>query len=84
VQSIVPDAPVTSLVVFMDRARFPKGLPEGVTTLTLLRQVLPLTNAECIGAEHRAAWETVTAQVLTDRLSRDAHLLIAKRRKRER
>ena len=65
-----------------DRARFPKGLPQGVTTLSLLTQTLPLTTGESIGAAQRSAWETVMAHVLTDRLSRDAHLVIAQRRKR--
>jgi hypothetical protein len=68
--------------VFTDRARVPKGLPQGVTPLSLLRQALPLPSANSIGAEHRAAWETVMAHVLTDRLSRDAHLVIVPRRKR--
>lgn len=81
VQSIVPGVPVSGLVVFMDRARFPKGVPPGVITLSLLPRALPLTNAESIGAEQRDAWDTVMSHVLTDRLSRDAHLVIAQRRK---
>ena len=84
VQAIVPDVPVTGLVVFMDRAQFPKGLPTGVTKLSLLPQVLPLTTAKSIRAEQRDVWETVMSHVLTDRLSRQAHLVIAERRKRER
>ena len=82
VQAVVPEVQVTGLVVFMDRARFPRGLPEGVTTLSLLQQALPLTNAKSIHAAHREAWDTVISHVLTDRLSRDAHLVIARRRKR--
>lgn len=82
IEALVPGVPVAGLVVFTDRARFPKGLPQGVTTLSLLRQAIPSTNAESTHAAHRDAWETVMSQVLTDRLSRDAHLVIAQRRKR--
>ena len=82
VQAIVPEVPVTGIVVFMDRAQFPKGLPQGITTLSMLRHALPLTIAESIHAAHYEAWETVMTHVLTDRLSRDAHLVIAQRRKR--
>ena len=77
----MPEVPVTGLVVFMDRARFPKGLPEGVTTLSLLPRSPPLKIAEPVHAAHRRAWETMIAHVLTDRLSRDAHLLIVLHRK---
>lgn len=82
VEALVPGAPVAGLVVFTDRSRFPKGLSPGVTTLSLLTQTLPLTTGESIGAAQRSDWETVMSQVLTDRLSRDAHLVIARRRKR--
>ncbi len=82
IEALVPGGPVAGLVVFTDRAWFPKGLPQGVITLSLLRQALPLANTHSIRAEQRAAWETVMSQVLTDRLSRDAHLVIAQRRER--
>lgn len=46
-----------------------------------LRQALPLTTVESIHTAHRDAWETVMSHVLTDRLSRQAHLVIVQRRK---
>ena len=81
VQAIVPGVPVSGLVVFTDRAQFPNGLREGATTLSQLPLALPLTSAESICIGHRDAWDVVLSHVLTDRLSRQAHLVLARRRK---
>ncbi len=81
VQALVPGVPVLGLVVFMDRAQFPKGIPEGVTTLRTLRwKLAPVTDAT-ITTEYRRAWDAVLAEVLTDRISRRAQRIVARHRK---
>ena len=81
VQALAPGVPVLGLVVFMDRARFPKGIPAGVTKLQTLRGSLtPVTDAP-ISTSYRRAWDAVLAEVLTDRLSRRAQQIVARHRK---
>jgi len=81
VQALTPGVPVCGLVVFMDRARFPKGLPEGVTKLRTLRASLAQVTDAPISTSYRRAWDAVLAEVLTDRLSRRAQQVIARHRK---
>ena len=80
-QALAPGVPVSGLVVFMDRARFPKGIPEGVTKLRTLRWTLAPVADATIPAEYRRAWDAVLAEVLTDRLSRRAHRIAVRHRK---
>jgi hypothetical protein len=74
VQALSTGVPVTGLVVFTNRARFPKGQPDGVTTIAALpRALVPLAGAT-ISADYRSAWSTILAQARTDREARRAHL----------
>ena len=79
-QTLAPGVPVFGLVVFMDRARFPKGMPEGVKKLRTLGWLTQVTDTP-ICTEYRRAWDAVLAEVLTDRLSRRVQQIIARHRK---
>jgi hypothetical protein len=73
--------PVAGLVVFTDRARFPKGLPSGVTKLSgLSRRLSPVAGAS-IPADYRRAWDAVLGQARTDGDARREQLDMARLRK---
>lgn len=86
VKALVPGIRVFGRVVFTDAARFPKGLPPGVSSLSTLRADLRNElGIELDGASPstamRTAWETLTAKADRSRVARKAHLEgIAKRR----
>jgi hypothetical protein len=86
VKALVPEVRVFGRVVFTDAARFPKGLPTGVSSLSTLRTDLrhELTDGldgASPSASLRTAWETLTASADRSRGARKAHLEgIAKRR----
>jgi hypothetical protein len=72
---------VSGLVVFMDRARFPNGLPEGVTMHSALRRTrAPVAGAE-ISDDYRRGWESVLAEVRTHREARSEHLIVVRHRR---
>lgn len=74
VEALATGVPVTGLVVFIDRARFPKGEPNGVTTLSALSRALAPVAHEAVSTDYRRAWDAVLAQARTDREARRAHL----------
>jgi hypothetical protein len=74
IEALVPDVPVEGRVVFAGKARFPKGMPEGVCHASELRDELePLRQGE-VSPLLRAAWEQVLAASRTDRAARKEHL----------
>lgn len=77
VKALVPGGvPVYGRVVFTDQARFPKGVPEGVSTLRTLRDDLSeLSDASRhVCGSLPSAWETVKQAARTDRQARREHL----------
>jgi hypothetical protein len=73
VGAIAPTLPVRPQVVFMDRARFPKSMPEGVLHLSEFRRAAAAMRGD-IPAAHLAAWRHLIAQTRTDQEARDTHL----------
>ena len=75
VKALVPGVPVLGWVVFTDSARFPKGKPEGVSSLRDLRRELrdKLGDAPP-SAALRAAWERLKGRADQRTEARKAHL----------
>jgi hypothetical protein len=67
--------------VFTDKARFPKGVPKGVSTVSTLRADLkPLVQAGAVAAEMQDAWSRIITAARTDRASRKAHVAALRER----
>ncbi|NEX19878.1 NERD domain-containing protein [Thiorhodococcus mannitoliphagus] len=65
--------PVLERVVFTNTARFPKGLPEGVSRLaTLAEDLEPYREGVVSDALHQA-WQQLDGAIRTDRAARRAH-----------
>ena len=61
--------------MFTDAARFPKGIPEGVSTLSTLKTDLKTWLKERADAsELQGAWAKIKASARTDRETRKTHL----------
>ena len=75
VKALVPGVPVLGWVVFTDSARFPKGKPDGVSSLRDLRRDLrdKLGDAPPPAAL-RAAWERLKGRADQSQEARKAHL----------
>jgi hypothetical protein len=74
-QALTPGVPIQGRVVFTDAARFPKGVPEGVSTLSTLKTDLKTwLNGRADAAELQGAWTKIKASARTDRETRKAHL----------
>jgi restriction system protein len=74
-QALTPGVPIQGRVVFTDAARFPKGIPEGVSTLSTLKTDLKTWLRErADAAELQGAWAKIQAAARTDRETRKAHL----------
>ena len=74
VEAALPDTPVFGHVVFTDRARFPKGVPEGVTqTKDLVRALKAEIGAGDIPPALRAKWEALGHRIRTGKEARKAH-----------
>jgi hypothetical protein len=84
VQALAPGVPVSGLVVFANRAQFPKGQPSGVVMLSDLRRMAGQDVGADVPQTYRQAWEAVVAQSRTDRAARKAHLSGVRQRKRAR
>lgn len=84
VQALAAGVPVSGLVVFTNRARFPKGRPTGVLLLSELRRVFRQDAGAGVPQSYRQAWESVVAHSRTDRAARKAHLRGVRERKRAR
>ena len=82
VQTLAEGVPVSGLVVFTNRARFPKGQPSGVVVLSDLRRVVGQGAGAEVPPTYRQAWEAVVAQSRTDRATREAHLSGVRQRRR--
>lgn len=65
--------PVLERVVFTNTARFPKGLPEGVSRLATLAKDLKPYRAGVVSKALQQAWQRLDGQVRTDRATRRAH-----------
>jgi hypothetical protein len=73
---------VSGLVVFTHRARFPKGQPEGVVTLSDLKRRLAAAGETGIRDDERRAWERVVASAVQGRQARRQHVQQVRARKR--
>ncbi|HYQ90480.1 MAG TPA: nuclease-related domain-containing protein, partial [Candidatus Competibacteraceae bacterium] len=74
-KALVPTVPLQGRVVFTDAARFPKGIPEGVSTLSTLKNDLKTwLKDRADGSALQSAWIQINAAARTDRDSRKAHL----------
>lgn len=65
--------PVLERVVFTDAARFPKGLPEGVSRLATLAEDLEPYRAGVVSDAWRQAWKQLEGHLRTDGATRRAH-----------
>ena len=75
VKALVPGVPVLGWVVFTDRARFPKGKPDGVSSLRDLRRELRDKLGDSPpSAALRAAWERLKGRADQRKEARKAHL----------
>jgi len=81
VEALATGVPVSGLVVFTSRARFPKGLPAGVILLSDLRRVFARESGADVPQTYRQGWESVVAQSRSDRAARKAHLSGIRQRK---
>ena len=82
VAALAPGVPVHARVVFLDDARFPKGLPPRVVLLSRLRQTLAPLSGGDIPPSYREGWELVLAQARTDRAGRKVRRQAARERRR--
>jgi hypothetical protein len=74
-QALTPGVPIQGRVVFTNAARFPKGIPEGVSTLSTLKTDLKTWLRERADAsELQGAWAKIQASAHTDQETRKAHL----------
>ena len=74
-KALTPGVPIQGRVVFTDAARFPKGIPEGVSTLSTLKTDLKTWLKERgNAAELQSAWARIKASARTDRETRKTHL----------
>jgi hypothetical protein len=69
-----PGVAVLERVVFIDQARFPKGLPDGVVKLSGLASSLRELRGSDIPAATRLAWEHVRRAVRWDAAAKAEHL----------
>ncbi|NJN46915.1 MAG: NERD domain-containing protein, partial [Candidatus Competibacteraceae bacterium] len=76
VKALVPGVPVYGQVAFTNVARFPKGVPEGVSALKTLKADLgPLLQADTVDpVDLNGAWQQLQATARTDRETRQAHI----------
>lgn len=74
-QGMMPDVVVYGRVVFAGEAKFPKGMPAGVSRIANLKKDLAdqLAGGQA-SADHLEAWEKLKAQAKTDKATRKAHL----------
>ena len=73
-QALTPGVPIQGRVVFTDAARFPKGIPEGVSTLSTLKTDLKTWLDERADTlDLQGAWARIKASARTDREARKAH-----------
>ena len=74
-KALTPGVPIQGRVVFTDAARFPKGVPEGMSTLSTLKVDLKTwLNGRADASELQGAWAKIKASARTDRETRKAHL----------
>jgi hypothetical protein len=73
-KALAPGVPVLGRVVFLDGAKFPKGVPDGVVMLEALRQDLAGLQGADIPRPTLLGWERVLRCVLTEPAARRAHL----------
>lgn len=74
VKALAPGVPVIGRVVFLDGARFPKGVPDGVAMLGALRRDLAGLQGADIPPPTALGWERVLRFALTGPAARRAHL----------
>lgn len=64
VKMSVPGVPVAGRVVFSSSGRFPKGIPEGVSMLSTLKDdIAPLMKNDVVPPNLQKAWETLLSKV---------------------
>ncbi len=74
-KALVPNVPIQGRVVFTNTARFPKGVPEGVSSLSTLKVDLKTWLRERADtSELQGAWARIKASARTDREARKSHL----------
>ena len=71
---VLPDAPIFGRVVFTDRARFPKGVPEGVTLARdMARELQTDIGTGDISPALQAKWEALAHRIRIGKEARKAH-----------
>ena len=74
-QRIVPEVPVYGQVFFAGDAKFPKGLPEGVSRIGDFRRALSTwAHGAQPSGNYLAAWEKLRARSRTDKDAKKSHL----------
>ena len=74
VEAALPGAPVFGLVVFTDRSRFPRGMPEGVVQAGDLEGALAgRFGAGPVPVSVRARWDALGYLIREGKAERDAH-----------
>jgi len=74
-KALTPGVPIQGRVVFTNATRFPKGVPEGVSSLSTLKTDLKTWLKERADtSELQSAWTRIKAAARTDRDTRKAHL----------
>lgn len=75
IEAALPDTPVHGRVVFSDRARFPKGMPQGVIQVGNLERELGLVfGSEAVPRDLKVKWEALEHRIRSGRDARKAHL----------
>ena len=74
VEALQLEVPVHGMVVFTNAARFPKGLPVGVSQLWRLEDDLDQQSRAAPSEAHNAAWGRLKQLAVTDRAAKKAHL----------
>lgn len=74
-KALVPRVPVLGRVVFAGSAKFPKGLPNGVSTLrTLADDFAKMADCAMDRSILEAAWQRLISEARQDKAARQAHL----------
>ena len=74
-KALLPNVPVHGWVAFAGEARFPKGMPDGVSALRSLRKDLSaFVPDKNVAPDLHAAWKRLKRKMRTDRAAKREHL----------
>ncbi|MBK1695414.1 hypothetical protein CKO09_11795 [Chromatium weissei] len=74
IKALCPDVPIIGRVVFAGQARFPKGMPQGVSQLAQLSQDLADVQRGTVSEPLQQAWQTVLSHARIDAAARKEHM----------